>query len=889
MAVGPLPLVASRLPKPQAALARRAAAEGASARAIASARERVFTLSSVPKSKHAVVIFGHGEAGVPSPTPQLVRRLERGLAELQKDPEALAVLSGDAVHTRAVEADVMRAWLIARGVDAQRIVSKRIVTETTAQSTLDNAQFVAPILERAGVERVTLVTERFHMRRSRSLLKRAMRRHGLGRVRLRKATAPDALTGRARWQASGNEVKALVRDQVRFRGVERSRPFIEADFKVPVVKSRTAEETAKRVAQEIAQVIRDKHEDGGAVLGLATGSTPLAVYRELIRMHREEGLDFSRVKTFNLDEYYGLKPDDPNSYHHYMHENLFRHLSVPGRALDLQNAHVPPGDLPKSQVARATQAYERAIAEAGGLDVQLLGIGGTGHVGFNEPGSARGSRTRLVQLADKTRTDAAPAFGGKENVPTEAISMGVGTILDAKKLILMSTGEHKADITRRAVEGRVTEDVPATFLQDHPDATFFVDEAAAGRLARAVPPSLRPVGREGRKLTALLAHQALLPGPEGQLVRQRALILFRGGDIERVVVDPKPRDIPAKTRRVNGVVAPGFIDLQNNGSYGGDVARHPKRAMELLARRMPEQGVTSVLPTVVSSPTETLGRVFDAVDTVKDLPGADIVGVHAEGPFFNPRRKGAHDPKHLRPVDLGALRSMIERSQGKLKLVTLAPELPRALEAIRLSLEHGVVPSAGHTDAGRAEMLAALERTELRMVTHATNAMSKDLKTGPMGAAAQHPEAKAGVIADLIHVEPALLAALYEQLGPDRMFLVTDAAPPAGMPDGRYTLGGMSVEKRAGAVRLSGEDTLAGSALTMDRAVRNMTSLRVSLEDAVRMASQTPAKALGLQDRGTIAAGQRADLVILSPKGLSVRETIIGGVTRFDARARSSR
>ncbi|HYE90143.1 MAG TPA: glucosamine-6-phosphate deaminase, partial [Terriglobales bacterium] len=243
---------------------------------------------------------------------------------------------------------------------------------------------------------------------------------------------------------------------------------------------------ARLVASRIATLIREKRAAGErAVLGLATGSTPIGVYRELIRMHREEGLSFRHVVTFNLDEYYPMPADSIHSYHRYMWENLFEHVDIePG------NVHLPPGDVPRDDVAAACAAYERAIAEAGGIDFQILGIGKTGHIGFNEPGSGMDSRTRQVHLDPVTRKDASADFFGEEFVPREAITMGVATILDAREIAILATGEHKASIVKRAVEGEIDVEVAATFLQQHPKTTFYVDRSAGAELTRVKTPWL---------------------------------------------------------------------------------------------------------------------------------------------------------------------------------------------------------------------------------------------------------------------------------------------------------------------------------------------------------------------------------------------------------------
>jgi glucosamine-6-phosphate deaminase len=249
--------------------------------------------------------------------------------------------------------------------------------------------------------------------------------------------------------------------------------------KVPTLVFPTSVQAARHVALMIESLIRQNNSAGRpTVLGLPTGSTPVGLYRELIRLHREAGLDFARVITFNLDEYYPMKPDNPQSYRRWMQETFFNHVNIPP-----QNIHVPDGTIAIEEVEDYCARYEQKIRRAGGIDLQVLGIGRTGHIGFNEPGSVRHSRTRMVTLDPVTRRDAAGSFFSEENVPHYALTMGVGTILDARKLVLLAFGEHKAPIVQRAVEGAISDTVTASFLQQHPDATFLLDQAAAGDLA----------------------------------------------------------------------------------------------------------------------------------------------------------------------------------------------------------------------------------------------------------------------------------------------------------------------------------------------------------------------------------------------------------------------
>ena len=264
--------------------------------------------------------------------------------------------------------------------------------------------------------------------------------------------------------------------------------------KIAVRIEPTAAGCAEQAAREIADLIRAHDEQGlPTVLGLATGSTPRGVYRALVRKHREEGLSFRNVVTFNLDEYYPPPPGAPQSYHRYMWDHLFSHVDI-----DPANVHLPRGDGPLEEVTEECREYERKIEEAGGIDLQLLGIGRTGHIGFNEPGSQVKSRTRLITLDYVTRSDAAADWGGLHRVPTRAVTMGIRTILAARHIVLLALGEHKAPVVREAVEGPVSDQIPASFLQGHERTTCLLDPGAARDLTRVRTPwLLGPLADQG--------------------------------------------------------------------------------------------------------------------------------------------------------------------------------------------------------------------------------------------------------------------------------------------------------------------------------------------------------------------------------------------------------
>ena len=367
---------------------------------------------------------------------------------------------------------------------------------------------------------------------------------------------------------------------------------------------------------------------------------------------------------------------------------------------------------------------------------------------------------------------------------------------------------------------------------------------------------------------ALVGEILTTPGPG------RAAVVIQDGKIDALVRDPRPGDLPEERREFVGLLCPGFIDLQINGAFGADIGPDPD-AIRTLVTRLPTTGVTSFLPTLISSPPERYEGFFDALEEGALENGARVLGAHLEGPFLAPERKGAHDPANLRPKDLGLMRELL--GSGKVRIMTLAPELPNALEAIELLLEGGAVASAGHTDATCEEVTRAVD-AGLSLGTHLYNAMRPlaHREPGTVGALLTDDRVKVGIIADGVHVHEAALRLAHRARGSEGLILVTDAMQAAGMPPGDYELGQRKVHLEDGAVRLP-DGTLAGSALTMDEAVRNAVRfLGVSLAQAVRMAAETPAAALNLDEKGKIAVGCDADLVLLDDEGTVLETTVAG-------------
>ena len=256
--------------------------------------------------------------------------------------------------------------------------------------------------------------------------------------------------------------------------------------KLHTVTFENSNEASLLIAREICDLIKSKQEKKkNCVIGFATGSSPTKVYQEIIRIHKEESLSFYNVIAFNLDEYYPIEKDDNNSYHHFMNENLFDHIDIPK-----ENINIPSGEISEKEIKKFCSSYEKKIDKNGGIDIQLLGIGRTGHIGFNEPGSHFNSTTRLITLDHTTRFDASKSFNGIENVPSKALTMGIRTIFNAKRIIIMAWGIQKSHIVKKSVENNIKSLIPTTYLQNHKNTTLVLDKECSSELTRFKTPWL---------------------------------------------------------------------------------------------------------------------------------------------------------------------------------------------------------------------------------------------------------------------------------------------------------------------------------------------------------------------------------------------------------------
>ncbi len=661
--------------------------------------------------------------------------------------------------------------------------------------------------------------------------------------------------------------------------------FLAAYPSVSVFSS--ADAVGEAAATKIACFIAQKKGSRGAVLGLATGSTMIPVYAALKKIAKETDLDLSEVVAFNLDEYLGLPSSHPQSYRSFMFEHLYGDLLFSPenpRGIKMENIYIPNGaalsigDLSDEEAAslinrfphrmgslsdeekiwiaeKRASEYDALILEKGPIDLQLLGIGRNGHIGFAEPGTPFDSRTQIVKLTENTRRDNSRFFAPMEQFPENAVTMGIGTILDAKEILLLATGEHKAAIIEKTLAAPISAEIPSTALRTHKNVSFFLDEPASFRLQS---PILRFFGAR-----LLLNHRI----EEGELWVQRGKIIPPQAQADREI------DLEGK------ILAPGYIDVQINGGFGCDFSRNPEMT-EFVAKQLLQYGVTSFLPTVISSSPEQYKAVLPLLQPRSfGKKGASILGIHLEGPFFSPSCCGAHKKEFLLS-DLSYMNSP-ETIYGDLrgvKLVTLAPELPGALPIVEQLTRRNVVVSAGHSAASFEQMKAGI-KAGIGLATHLFNAMTPYHHRNPgiIGSALIDPSLPYSLIVDGVHLSPESVLLCW-RCNPNGLILISDATEALGLPDGNYRLGTLEIESCGGQIYLSGTRTIAGSSLDLAKAVQNFQSItRCSAADALEAASLKPARLIGIYpSKGTLETGADADFIVLSDD-LQVQSTYIGG------------
>jgi len=667
------------------------------------------------------------------------------------------------------------------------------------------------------------------------------------------------------------------------------KPLIATEYSPAIHIFNTKEDLGEACARKMADLIKKNNKEGGVtVLGLATGNTPIPVYKAFKGIVQKEDIDLSKVITFNLDEYCGLPPSHPGSYRSFMLLNFFNELLASPthpHGIKLENIHIPNGYAQKNEhltseeqfalnkhfpnrqssptlsdeemswiLSERAKKYDELIQDKGPIQLQILGIGSNGHIGFAEPGSSFEGRTMLVKLSEGTRKDNATFFADNIiDVPQYAITMGIGTISQSKEIILLATGGKKANIVEKALYMPISSETPATALRLHPDVIFLLDKDAASKI---------------NSRQTVRYHNA-------QILKDHEL---KVGEIwvanGKIIAPQHSADHEIDVQGL--ILAPGYIDLQINGGFGIDFSTEAEK-VQVVACCLPQYGVTSFLPTLISTDKKHYSELIPHLKPRQGgESGSNILGAHLEGPFFNPKQYGAHNPLMIREFD-----EPLESFYGDLdgvKIVTLAPEIQGGLATIRYLKEKGIVVSAGHTSASYDEAKAAFN-AGVSMATHLFNAMTPlhHRSPGIVGAVLTNDSIHYSVIADGLHLHPVTLDLAW-RTNPKGLILVTDAIEALGLPPGHYHLGTMEVDVQQGQAYVSGTQKIAGSVLSMDEAVRNFhAATKNSIVDAIEAASLKPAQILGIQDhKGHLNEGADADFIILDD-GLYVQACFISG------------
>lgn len=667
-------------------------------------------------------------------------------------------------------------------------------------------------------------------------------------------------------------------------------PLLGNEFS-PVIKVfNNQEKSCEACAQRLVDLIISRQSEGKPiVLGLATGSSPIPFYTAFKKLSKQENLDLSNIITFNLDEYCGIQKSDPRSYYSYMFNYFFNDLlwsPENTHGFRLENIHIPDGYAKKEEnlsseelknlrkkfpkkieseyltideelwiLKERANAYEALIQKFGPINFQILGIGVNGHIGFAEPYSDLSGRTMVVELSENTKKNNARFFDEViHNVPSNALTMGIGTILNADCIALLAFGENKSKIVEQTLNSPVHSKIPATALKQHPNVTFYLDKLAASDLEQ----------------TTVIRYY------NGRVLRNHTLIHEDFWVKDGKIISP--REISDYEVDVQGlIIAPGYLDLQINGAFGIDFSVQPDQVLRV-AELLPQYGVTSFLPTLVSCGKKDY---LELIPHLQPAPGgahgSSILGIHLEGPYFASGKHGAHNQNLI----ISPINHPLEDCYGNLegvKMITFAPELPGGLSLIQDLKSRNIVVSAGHTNATYEEANAAIHEG-MTMATHLFNAMPgiHHRNPGIIEAVLTNESMFYSIIADNIHVKPSIIDLAW-RCNPKGLCLITDAMQALGQSPGIYCLGTMMVDVGTSGAYICGTQTLAGSVLSLDEAVRNFRkSTNCSLVDSVEAASLKPAQVLGIDNvKGNLNVESDADFIIVDD-GLNVHACYVAG------------
>ncbi|MDK2818542.1 MAG: N-acetylglucosamine-6-phosphate deacetylase [Spirochaetota bacterium] len=628
----------------------------------------------------------------------------------------------------------------------------------------------------------------------------------------------------------------------------------------------TEEHVGDWAAYFIAKRILDFNptEQNPFILGIPGGGTVLPMYERLVQFHRDGVLSFKNIVFFNTGEYLGISPSNVNSFYSTINTRFFNFVDAELKNIHLLNSLA-------EDIKEEGQRYEELIKSYGGVHLWICGLGDDGHLAFNEPGSSLTSRTRDKELTFETRVANAKFFNGKvELVPKIALTIGVGTLLDAQEIVVLAQGSAKARALQVSIEEGINHLYPASALQMHTKATFVASEEAVVDIrvrtyryhkeveAKNIHPKILIKGLY-KSYYALVNARVF----DGDKFLDNATVIIENDRIKSIEMDSSLDIVMTKIDLKGKIIVPGYIDLQVNGCGGADINHDISLdTLQVLHETNIKHGVTSIAPTLITTSDE---RILEAIDLINHLENPELLGIiawHFEGPYLSKIKKGIHEEKYIRKPSIAILDAIINTNISR-KIVTLAPEEVDSVHIKKLA-DAGVIVSMGHTNGTFAQISEKIP-SGLTMATHLYNAMKPfdSREPGAVGTVLESDNIYAGIIVDGIHCNYASVDIAYKSLG-DHLFLVSDSSAPAGTDIKEFEFGGRKIYHRDG--RCIAEDgTLAGVAILMDKCVQNLVKyVKVPLEDAFRMASLYPARSINKDDEyGYLKPGYKADITIL--------------------------
>ncbi|MGL4393791.1 MAG: N-acetylglucosamine-6-phosphate deacetylase [Brevinema sp.] len=601
------------------------------------------------------------------------------------------------------------------------------------------------------------------------------------------------------------------------------------------------------------------------ILGLSGGDTVLPMYQRLVQFYKDGVLSFENVYFVNSGDYIGYGQNDTQSMNYFIQENFLKFINV-------NPDHICFLDGKAADFKVESKRFEEKLASLGYADLWVCGLGGDAHLAFNEPGSSLTSRTRDKELTFETRVAHAKFFNNKvENVPKLALTVGLGTIMDSKEVIVLAQGDAKAHALQISLEDGINHLYPASILQMHPKTTFVADEGAVSDIrlktyryhkeveAKSLHPKILVKGLY-KSYYAFVNAKVF----DGEKFIENAAVIIENDRIKSIETDLSPDAVMTKIDLQGKMLVPGFIDLQLNGCGGGDINHDISLdTLKVMYETGLKHGVTSFAPTLITSADE---KMYEAIDLINHMINPHLLGIicwHFEGPYLSKMKKGIHEERFIRKPSREML-TAIANAKIDRKIVTLAPE-ENSAEDIAFLAENGVTVSMGHTNGTYKQINEKLP-AGITMATHLYNAMRPfdSREPGALGAVLDSKNVYAGIIVDGEHCNYASVDIAYKTLG-DHLFLVSDAVAPAGTDIETFEFGGRIITHRDG--KCFAEDgTLSGAATLMDECLRNaVQKVNIPLVDALKMASLYPARSIKKDDEyGYIKPNYKADLTILN-------------------------